>query len=136
MVLDGEDYVHLNEAVIKLMTKQPIPVGYRIHHIDGTGDCYPDNLQLVSSDVIEEARRLYHPEGVPIRWVEENGVAKYSPTTVRLNPELLDFLDGEAIRVGWSRAKVLEHYLLRGIESGAKPESVAKLLEGKKEAAP
>jgi hypothetical protein len=90
----------------------------------------------VPSDVIEEARRLYHPEGVPIRWVEENGVAKYSPTTVRLNPELLDFLDGEAIRVGWSRAKVLEHYLLRGIESGAKPESVAKLLEGKKEAAP
>lgn len=136
MVLEGDEYIHLNEAVIKLMIKKPIPAGFRIHHIDGSGDCYPDNLQLVPTSVLEEARRLYHPEGVPIRWVEESGVAKYSPTTVRLSPELLDFLDKEALEVGWSRAKVLEHYLLRGIESGIKPESVAKILKGEKEATP
>lgn len=127
-VLHGGEYIHLAEAVVMLKIQEEIPVGLVLHHINSADGDYPDNIQLVPASVSEEAKKLLHPKGEPIRWKEENGVLKYNPTSVRLPAELIDFLDAESERLQWSRNKVLEFYLMRGIESGSRPETLEQVL--------
>ena len=127
VVHDGRR-IPLEEAVLILKLGEEIPLGLAIHYLK-PGSCYPDDLQLVPGSVRDEARKHQHPEGEPIRWKVEDGVARYNPTSVRLPAELIDHLDAESERLGWSRNKVLEYYLIEGIKKGTKPDALRDVLK-------
>lgn len=127
-VLHEGKRVSLGEAVMMLKIGKVLPLGHVLHRLRGKSD-YPDDLQLVPQNVMLEARRSNHPEGEPILWKEEDGMPKYNPTSVRLPTELVQFLDEWAEKADLSRGKVLEHYLLQGIERGDPPHSVKTVVE-------
>jgi len=128
-VLYGEVYLPLGEAVMMLTIGGMLPPDSDLHRIRPEDGDFPENLQLVPRVIKEEAVKSRHPEGEPIQWQEKDGVMKYNPTSVRLSIELREFLDKEAARLGWSRQKTLEYYLLEGIKRGKKPVTLTETLK-------
>jgi len=127
-VWDGKEYIPMSLGVVRLMTNDKIPDGFVIHKIVTEDGAYPDNLQLVPATVKEQAKKSGHPKGEPIKWKQEGDVLKYSPTSVRLPSELLEYLDNEAARLGWSRNKCVEWYLTQGIQKGEHPQTLGEVL--------
>lgn len=112
-----DDRILLAKAVLMLKLGREFNLGCEVYRLKKDSD-YPDDLQEVPASVIREAREQNHPEGVLISWTEEEGKMKYNPMSVRLSSDLIDFLDREVARVGWSRNKLVEYYLTQGMQFG------------------